>query len=135
MSQLITSDFSELAVKSPFNILIGPLYGCVRDGVPIMAMRMMDKHENLYGGITHGGMIAALADNAMGWGLKQLQPELEATVTTHLSTDYIASIKTNDWVEAHVNVIKAGRRLNFVECKMYVGEQVVATSSGQFMAV
>lgn len=135
MSHSVPPGFSELAVKSPFNILIGPIYGCVRDGTPIMAIRMLEKHQNLYGNTTHGGMIAALADNALGWGLKQLSPEMGNFVTTHLSTDYIAAIRTNDWVEAHVQVTKMGRRLNFADCKIYVEDRVVAKSSGQFMLV
>ena len=133
MSKLVPPGFAELDVKSPFNKLIGPIYGCVRDGVPIMAMRMGHQHENPYGNTTHGGMIAALADNALGWGLKQRHPKMGDFVTTHLSTDYLSAITTNDWVEAHVNIIKVGRRLNFVDCTMYVDGRIVAKSSGQFM--
>lgn len=135
MTSEVPEGFEELPLKSPFNHLIGPIYGYVNEGVPIMAIRMQEKHENLFGGTTHGGMISALADNALGWGLKQLNPRLEAFVTTHLSTEYLAAIRTNDWVEARVHFIKAGRRLCFAECKMVVGERVVAKASGQFMPV
>ena len=39
------------------------------------------------------------------------------------------------WVEAHVEILKQGRRLGFAECRLKVGERLILRASATFAVV
>ena len=56
-------------------------------------------------------------------------------VTVSLNSDFLASPKPGDWLEAHVKVIKTGSRMSFGECQLKVGEKIMLRSSGVFAVI
>jgi len=88
-------------------------------------------------GFADGGVIAALADNAMGhsavgWARRDLGPGIDAAVTVGLSPDFLGSAARGDWLEVKPVVVRTGRTLAFAECRIMVGERLVARGNATF---
>jgi uncharacterized protein (TIGR00369 family) len=123
--------FERLKRGGPYMSNLGELY-CRRSGNEIVfAMRIEDKHTNMRG-IAHGGMLASLADSALGLGLTLYCEGRQSFVTVNLSTDFIDAARPGDWVEAHVEVQKMGKRMAFANCFLQVGAGRILRASGVF---
>ena len=75
--------------------------------------------------------MAMLADSAFGVVMVRrfgtLQPR-----TLHLSVDYLGPVHAGDWVEAHVDMLKQGRRVANVNCRIMVGDRTALHAAGVF---
>jgi len=107
--------FVESEPFGPFHELVGPLYETDRDGRSVLGLRVAEKHRNR-GASMHGGMFLTLADTAMTHAAAKIRPPEMRAVTTALSSEIIAAAKPGDWVEAEVEVLKAGRSIIFLNC-------------------
>jgi uncharacterized protein (TIGR00369 family) len=127
--------FERLNRGGPYMANLGELY-CRRDegergNEIVFAMRIEDKHTNMRG-IAHGGMLASLADSSLGLGLTLYCEGRQSFVTVNLSTDFIDAARPGDWVEAHVEVQKLGKRMAFANCFLQVGTRRILRASGVF---
>jgi acyl-coenzyme A thioesterase 13 len=105
------------------------------DGLCVLGLRLGEAHCNRLG-IPHGGMLATLADGALGVNLHRARgPHAPAIVTVNLSLDYFASARMGDWLEAHVVPRRLGRQLAFGDCTLRVGEREVLRATGVFASV
>lgn len=92
-------------------------------------------------GFVHGGVIAALADNAMGlsYGVVRRRIDDSAThsgaVTVSIGLDYAASAKVGQWLQITPRVIKAGRSIGFVDALVTADGDIVARASATFRLV
>jgi uncharacterized protein (TIGR00369 family) len=127
----IPEGFEPLRRGGPFLHLFGPLYAKDTGGSLVVALRVEQKHLNT-GGIAHGGLLVTLADSALGIALSTSQPSSQPLVTVSLSTDFADAARLGDWVEAHVDIQKVGKRLAFANCYLLVGERRVLRASGVF---
>lgn len=93
-----------------------------------------DVHRNPYG-IVHGGVYAALADNAMGGAVAGLMGEGKTFNTIDLHVRYLRPMREGT-ISAHARVVKPGRRLIQVECSMQGSDgKLVATATASFFVV
>lgn len=123
--------FVARARPSPFNDLTGPMYSR-RDGLKrIIGLRVLEKHCNR-SGIMHGGMIATLADVALGHNLALQSDPPRGMVTANLSVNFAGSARVGDWLEVHVDVQKHGGRLAFANCYIHCGDKRIAHASAVF---
>jgi acyl-coenzyme A thioesterase PaaI-like protein len=53
-------------------------------------------------------------------------------VTVNLSTDFVAAAHPGDWVEAHIDIQRVGKRMAFANCYLQVGEERILRASGVF---
>jgi uncharacterized protein (TIGR00369 family) len=127
--------FERLNRGGPYMANLGELYcrkvEAEREGEIVFAMRIEDKHTNMRG-IAHGGMLASLADSSLGLGLTLYCKGRQSFVTVNLSTDFIDAARPGDWVEAHVEVQKLGKRMAFANCFLQVGARRILRASGVF---
>lgn len=91
-------------------------------------------------GFAHGGLISALADNAMGLSVIQksrTRPGAENSrgLTVNLSVDFIDVAQVGDFVEFHPTVLKVGRNLAFVECRVVCADRLIARANASFRIV
>ena len=124
--------FQLISGLSPFNALVGPLYER-RDarGVSI-GVRLEEKHTNSRG-ICHGGMLATLADLALGYALLGKAGSISGSFfTVQLSIDYASPAKAGDWVHSEVEIQQAGARLAFANCYLVAGGRRIARASAIF---
>jgi len=120
---------------SNFNALCGPYYEKMENGMRVgMGLRIEEKHMNQRD-ITHGGMLMALADNAMGDAAAQAYQGKAGLVTASMNSEFLKAAQLGDWVEARPVVHKRGRNIAFVECQVCVAGQVIFRASGVFAVV
>ena len=103
---------------NPFNEMVGPFYERRRGTEVSIGLRIEERHTNSRG-ICHGGLLATLADLALGYSAVALggpDSNKRSFVTVSLSLDFAGSVLPGDWVESEVEVQKTGSRLAFVNC-------------------
>ncbi len=127
----IPSDYVPLNRESPYIQMIGPVHQIVKDDGFQLGLRVQKKHCNVRGNL-HGGVISGLADTAMGYNLAYSESPTISSVTVNLSVDYIGRVCEGDWLEAHTEIQKKGKRIAFLVCSLYVGANLVARSNAVF---
>ena len=128
---LLPEGFVRLRRGGPFMAGLGPLYVRRNDGKIVIALRIDARHTNMRG-IAHGGMLATLADGALGIGLTLACDDKVSFVTVNLSTDFVAAAHPGDWVEAHIDIQRIGKRMAFANCYLQVNEERILRASGVF---
>lgn len=131
LSAGVPPGFTPLGRGGPFLRLFGPLYGRKTDGSTIIGLRVEEKHLNT-GGFAHGGMLVTVADSALGIVLWDALPPGHRMVTVSLSTDFVEAARPGDFLEAHVEVQKVGKRLAFASCYLLVAGRRILRASGVF---
>jgi len=130
----VPEGFRAIARLSPFNALVGPLYER-RGGTELsIGLRIEEKHTNSRG-ICHGGVLATLADLALGYSMQfHLEKEpARGFVTANLSLDYAGAAKVGDWIESEVRIQRVGSRLAFANCYLAAGGAPIVRASAIFV--
>jgi uncharacterized protein (TIGR00369 family) len=117
--------------RNPFNELVGPFYERRRGSDVSLGMRIEERHCNSRG-ICHGGLLASLADVALGYAALANTQGASSFVTVHLSMDFAGSANQGDWVYSEAQVQKTGARMAFVNCYLKVGELRIVRASAVF---
>jgi uncharacterized protein (TIGR00369 family) len=114
---------------SGYLALIGPVYEAA-DGSGI-GLRIDERHTNARGYL-HAGLLVALADVLMGHTAQRAAPPGSSLVTASLTTDFISSARSGDWVRGEAAIRHVGRRLAFGGCEFTVDGRLVLAASGVF---
>jgi len=129
----VPAGFVPVARTSPLAELLGPVYS-KGEGLELsLGLRAQPKHSNMRG-IVHGGVLAALADMALGYTLAFSSDPPTGLVTASLTIDYAGSARIGDWMHTRTDVQRQGGRLAFANCYIYVGDQRIVRASGVFLA-
>jgi acyl-coenzyme A thioesterase 13 len=123
--------FKPLPAASPFNQLVGPLYVRHAGERASIGLSVGEKHSNSRG-ICHGGVLATLADLALGYALMAKIGARGGFVTAHLDLDYAGAAQVGDWIHSDVEVQRVGSRLAFATGYLCVGESRIVRISGIF---
>ena len=129
----VPNGFAPLFRVSPISELLGPIYFKGTGYELSLGLRAQPKHANLRGSV-HGGVLAAIADMALGYTLAFATDPPMGLVTANLTIDYAGSAKIGDWMETRTDVQRQGGRLAFANCYIHVGEQRIVRASGVFLA-
>lgn len=97
--------------KSPLTDPWEPLYSKRVDDHIALGLRADIAHCNSRG-FVHGGLISALADNAMGLSCGARHAALGGLVTISLHIDFIGTAKKGDWLEFVTTSIKTGKSID-----------------------
>jgi acyl-coenzyme A thioesterase 13 len=117
--------------QGPFNTLIGPLHERREGERYTLGMRVAEKHTNSRG-VCHGGVLATLADLALGYAMIGKAEGRTGFVTVNLSIDYAGSAKLGDWIESDIEVQRIGAQIAFCSGYLVVGAKRVVRASGVF---
>jgi uncharacterized protein (TIGR00369 family) len=120
--------------KSPFTDPWEPLYSKKTEKAVIMGLRLATPHTNARG-LIHGGLIAALADNAMGYSCAQAMGWASSLVTISLAIDFAGSAEIGQWLSVESEVIRTGSTICFAQSLIKADEAVIARASGTFRVV
>ena len=120
--------------KSPFTDPWEPLYSKKSEKSVSMGLRLARAHTNARG-LIHGGLIASLADNAMGYSCAQATDWKTSFVTVSLSVDYVGSAGIGQWLAVDCEVIRTGSTLCFAQCLIKADSAVIARASATFRVV
>ena len=77
-------------------------------------------------GFAHGGLISALADSCMGHSCFHAMGGKNRLVTVSLSVDFLGITRPGAWMEIKSEVVKTGRSLCFVQCKVTADDVICA---------
>lgn len=111
-----------------FPALIGPLLLRRDPAGNALGLRIGPQHLNLRGAV-HGGVIASLADHALGmqvWEACGGRP----CVTLQLGLHYIAAGRHGDLLEAWGEVVRITRTVVFMRGRVLAADRLVATAEG-----
>jgi uncharacterized protein (TIGR00369 family) len=136
ISETIPEGYARHFRTSPLTDPWEPLYSKAVDGAIVLALRAREAHCNSRG-FVHGGLISALADNAMGLSVfeelrKRQAGQPRSIVTVSLAIDFLGSAQTGQWLEFVPRVLKAGSNLGFADCIVSAGGQPIARASATF---
>jgi acyl-coenzyme A thioesterase 13 len=127
----IPEGFRRLERLSPFNALVGPLYER-RDGERVsIGLAIEEKHTNSRG-VCHGGVLATLADLALGYAMLAKSGDQGSFVTAHLAVDYAGAARAGDWIHSEVEIQRVGSRLAFANCYLISNEKPIVRASAIF---
>jgi acyl-CoA thioesterase len=105
---------------------------------PGTAMLTMPVRQDMYNGVgwLQGGMLVAIADEAMALALYPLLEKNEGIVTIAESTSFIKGVQKGT-VLAEARVIKKGRRVAFMEAEVWAddGEKVLLSRTTASFAI
>jgi acyl-coenzyme A thioesterase 13 len=116
--------------QGPFNLLVGPIYERRTAEKVSLGLRVEEKHTNSRG-ICHGGVLATLADLALGYAMIG-RTDKAGFVTVQLSVDYAGAARLGDWIESDIEVQRIGAQIAFCNGYLVVGERRIVRASGVF---
>ena len=121
---------------SPLTAPWEPLFARHDGPVVQLGLHIREAHCNARG-FAHGGLLSALADNAMGLSAVAAAraaggAEIKGAVTVSLSLDFIDSARIGEWLAIEPVVLRHGRTLAFTECHVLADGRLVARASATF---
>lgn len=128
--------FSPHFRRSPLTDPWEPIYSQLPPDRVVIGLHAREAHCNSRG-MVHGGLIAALADNAMGLSCvavltaKGHKPE-GGLVTVSLSTDFVGAAKLGQWVAVDTQYVKVGRSLCFAQAFITADGEIIARADARF---
>jgi uncharacterized protein (TIGR00369 family) len=120
--------------KSPFTDPWEPLYSKKTETAVIIGLRLAKPHTNSRG-LIHGGLIASLADNAMGYSCALVMGWTSSLVTISLAVDYVGSAEIGQWLAVESEVIRTGSTICFAQTLIKADDTVIARANGTFRVV
>jgi uncharacterized protein (TIGR00369 family) len=120
--------------NSPFTDPWEPLYSKRTDRAVVMGLRLAKPHTNARG-LIHGGLIASLADNAMGYSCAHQMDWAASLVTISLAVDFVGTAKVGQWLAIESDVIKTGSTICFAQSFIRADDAVIARANATFRVV
>jgi uncharacterized protein (TIGR00369 family) len=120
--------------QSPLTDPWEPLYSRRTDEAVRIGFWAHKAHTNSRG-FVHGGLISALADNAMGLSCGQKIEGAPGLVTVNLALSFLGVARVGQWVEVAPAVLKVGARLCFAEASVTADGEPCAHATSTFSVV
>jgi acyl-coenzyme A thioesterase PaaI-like protein len=122
--------------QSPLTDPWEPLYSKVLEDRVVLGLSLGTAHTNARG-LAHGGLVAALADNAMGLSCgvamrNRGQGETGGLLTVSLSLDYLGMARLGQWLEFDTGFTKTGASLCFAQAFVTADGLVIARADARF---
>ena len=134
MTSEIPAGFEPHFRQSPFTDPWEPLYSRKTDKAVTMGLRLAKAHTNARG-LIHGGLIASLADIAMGHSCGVKLGGGARLVTVGLAVDFTGTAQIGQWLSVNSQVIKTGGTLCFVQSLVTADGVVIARANGTFRVI
>jgi uncharacterized protein (TIGR00369 family) len=120
--------------KSPVTEPWEPLYSRVSALSVEVGLVIAGTHCNSRG-FVHGGVIAALADNAMGLSCGKVLGSVQGLVTVNLAVDYVGTARIGQWLQVEPRVLRTGRSMSFADALVTADGSLVARASASFRSL
>lgn len=126
-----TDGFSRHFRQSPLTDPWEPLWS-ENTGKTIRIGLWLDGRHTNSRGLAHGGLITALADNAMGLSCGLHLESVGGLVTVGLAVDFLSSARIGEWLEIQPDVVKVGGTLAFAQCLVTANGKPCARANATF---
>lgn len=119
--------------KSPVTDPWEPLHAKREGEAFSLGLRIAHSHCNARG-LLHGGVISALADNAMGLACVT-QMEGVSALTVSLSVDFLSVGRSGQWLAVRGVPAKLGRTLAFADAQIAADGELIAKAAATFRII
>ena len=126
--------FSRHDRRSPLTDPWEPLFSRKAESAVVLGVWAGDAHVNSRG-FVHGGLISALADNAMGLSCARRLGDVSSLVTVNLTVDFLASARIGQWIEFDTVFVKPGNTLCFAQAFVTADGEPCARANAVFRVV
>ena len=134
----VPTDYKTFTRTSPLTTPWMPLYRKRSERSVYLGTILREVHCNSRG-LVHGGFIAALADNTMGYTAGQAMRadgrKITSLVTINLAVDYLGSAKLGQWMSWEPDLLKATRSVAFVTALIKADGSLVARANATFKII
>ncbi len=131
----IPEGFEPMPTHGPAVDAWRPLYLRKSGGTVLLATVVRDALCNSHK-LAHGGVIAALADQAMGQAyaiaFRAAHGELRGLLTLQMALDYIAAAEIGTWLQFEPRVVLNGKSRGIVDCLATADGMLVARAHAVF---
>ena len=134
MTDQVPEGFEPHFRKSPFTDPWEPLYSRRGEKSVAIGLWLAKPHTNSRG-LIHGGLIASLADNAMGYSCSQALGWTASLVTISLAVDFVGSADIGQWLAVDCEVIKTGSTICFAQSLITADGANIARANASFRVV
>lgn len=117
--------------KSPLTDPWEPLYSKRTEKAVIIGIKADTQHCNSRG-FVHGGLISALADNAMGLSCAARHEAVGGLVTISLHLDFVRPAKIGQWLEFETTFLKPGNSIDSAQGQVRADGKVCALAGATF---
>ena len=122
--------------RSPLTVPWEPIFARREADRLRLGLEVRTEHTNSRG-LLHGGLIAALADNAMGLSLAvrleaEGRPAERGLVTTSLAVDFLGRAGLGQWLEVDTTFAQAGRRQGVAQAFVTADGEIIARANAAF---
>ncbi|GAC1601056.1 MAG: hypothetical protein NVS4B10_12910 [Myxococcales bacterium] len=128
----IPEGYKPLFRSSPYLEMIGPLFSKGAGEHLSIGLRILEKHTNARGTV-HGGLLATVADVALGYAAAFSKDPPLSLVTSTLSIDFAGTAKSGDWIEARADLQRIGSRMAYVNAYIHRGDERIVRASATFV--
>jgi uncharacterized protein (TIGR00369 family) len=130
----VADDLRRRLAASPFHASLGLEVDEARPGEVRLVFGAKPEHRNLQG-LVHGGVLATLADVAMGLAVRTAIPEGRRHVTIELTMHFLRPAAPGAIV-ATGTTVRVGSQIAFAEASLTDGnDTLLARSSGTYSVV
>lgn len=88
----------------------------IEKGSATISLKVRPEMTNPYGNI-HGGMMALVMDEVIGWAVVSLDMNSNYT-SLNLNVDFLYAIKQGERLRATASIVRAGKKIIHVECRI-----------------
>jgi acyl-coenzyme A thioesterase PaaI-like protein len=134
MAMSVPEGFTPHYRKSPLTEPWEPLYSRTTPEAVIIGLRATEAHSNSRG-FVHGGLISALADNAMGLSSGLGLNAAGGLVTVSLALDFLGTARLGQWLAFDTVFVKRGRTLCFAQAFVTADGEPCARANATFRVV
>lgn len=120
-----------LVADAPFYRWSGMAIAAAEDGSVTLALELADHHLNIQG-LAHGGVIATLADAAMGLSLRSALEPGRRHVSVEIGVHYLRPV-TRGRVRAVGRAVRIGREIAYAQADVLdAKDRLVARADGTY---
>ena len=98
----------------------------------VKAKLILPHHVNGYREIAHGGILAGLLDESMGWAATVFGKEHLFYVTGELTIKYLAPVPVEKEIEIYSRLLKDAGRIAYSEGELLHNNKVCVLAKGKF---
>jgi acyl-coenzyme A thioesterase PaaI-like protein len=103
------------------------------EGDEVCSRITLPRHVNGYRNVAHGGVLAALLDESMGWAATVFGVPRRMYLTGELTVKYLAPVPVGEEIEIRSRLVEDAGRIAYGEGELTCGEKVCVRARGKFL--
>ncbi len=103
------------------------------EGNEVCAKVALPLHVNGYKKVAHGGVLAALLDETMGWAATVFGGTRRMYLTGELTVKYLAQVPVGEEIEVRSRLLTDAGRIAYCEGELRCGGKIRVRAKGKFL--